>query len=99
MTTRLSVRVRPGAARSALTGWMADGSLKVAVNEPPEDGRANRAVERLLAKAAGVAAGAVRVVRGMAARAKVVEVDGLDETELRSRIGAALAGAEGHDGR
>jgi len=98
VTARLPVRVRPGAAGSALTGWMADGALKVAVKEPPEDGRANRAVTRLLAQAAGVAAGAVRVVRGAASRAKVVEVDGLDEATLRSRITAAIAAAEGPDG-
>jgi uncharacterized protein YggU (UPF0235/DUF167 family) len=77
---------------------MADGTLKLMVAAPPEDGRANQAVEELLAKAAGVRAAAVRVVRGATSRAKVIEVDGLDERELRSRITAALAAAEGHDG-
>jgi uncharacterized protein YggU (UPF0235/DUF167 family) len=77
---------------------MADGVLKLKVSEPPEDGRANRAVAELLARAAGVRAAAVRVVHGHAARAKAVEVDGMDERELRSRITAALEAAEGNDG-
>ena len=98
MKARLSVRVQPRARASALGGWMADGTLKLKVSAPPEDGRANQAVAELMAAAAGVRQAAVTVVRGAASRVKVVEVDGLDERELRSRITAALAAAEGDDG-
>lgn len=99
MTARLRVRVQPRARGSALVGWMADGTLKLKVSEPPEDGRANRAVEALLAKVAGVRSGAVRVVAGQASRAKAVDVDGMDERELRTRITVAMSAAEGNDGR
>ncbi|MEK7329851.1 MAG: DUF167 domain-containing protein [Candidatus Eisenbacteria bacterium] len=95
---RLAVRVQPGARGSALVGWMADGTLKLRVSAPPEDGRANRAVVELLALALGLRPAAVRVVRGPSSRAKAVEVDGMDERELRSRITAALEAAEGNDG-
>jgi hypothetical protein len=95
VTARLAVRVQPGARGSALVGWMADGALKLKVGAPPEDGRANRAAAELLARALGVRAAAVRVVRGTSSRAKVIEVDGLDERELRSRITAALEAAGG----
>jgi hypothetical protein len=95
VTARLAVRVQPGARGSALVGWMADGTLKLKVSAPPEDGRANRAAAELLAKAVRVRAVAVRVVRGASSRAKLIEVDGVDERELRSRITAALAAAEG----
>ncbi len=98
MTARLSVRVQPRARVTALAGWMADGTLKLKVCEPPEDGRANQAVVEHLAEVAGVRRGAVRVVRGAASRIKVVEVDGLDDDELRSRISAALGAVEGNDG-
>jgi len=96
---RLTVRVQPGARRSALVGRMADGTLKLAVSAPPENGRANRAVAGLLAVVAGVRAAAVTVVRGQASRTKVVDVDGVDDRELESRIQAALEAVEGHDGR
>jgi uncharacterized protein (TIGR00251 family) len=99
VTARLAVRVQPGARGSALVGWMADGTLKVKVGAPPEDGRANRAVVELLALAVGLKPAAVRVVRGPGSRSKVIEVDGLDEPMLRSRIQAALETAEGDDGR
>ena len=98
MTARLRVRVRPGARGSALVGWMADGTLKLTVSEPPVDGRANRAVAELLAAVVGVRAAAVRVVHGHATSTKAVDVDGMDGRELRSRITAALEAAEGNDG-
>ncbi len=74
---------------------MADGTLKLEVGEPPADGRANRAVVKLLAAILGVREAAVRVARGQGSRAKRVEVDGLDEADVRSRITAALDGEAG----
>lgn len=90
MKVRLAVRVRPGAAREGLQGRLGDGTLRLAVTAPPEGGRANQAVETLLAGVLGLPRARVTVVRGAAARAKVVEVDGLDEGEVERRIDDAL---------
>ena len=90
----LRVRVQPGARLTGLVGWMADGTLKLKVSAPPEAGRANRAVVELLAGVLGVREGAVRVVRGQSARAKTVEVDGLEEGIVAARITAALEAAK-----
>ena len=46
-TTRLRVRVSPGAGRTALVGRHGD-AWKVRVTEAPERGRANEAVLRLI---------------------------------------------------
>ena len=97
MPVRLRVRVHPGARRPGLAGRLADGSVKVAVAEPPEGGRANRAVEAALAAALGLARSRVRVVSGAASRLKQVEIDGLGGPEVERRITAALAGSP--DGR
>jgi uncharacterized protein YggU (UPF0235/DUF167 family) len=95
MSVRLRVRVHPGARRPGLAGRLADGSVKVAVAEPPEGGRANRAVEAALAAALGLARSRVRVVGGAATRLKQVEIEGLDGAEAERRIAAALAGTPG----
>jgi len=87
----LEVRVQPRARTSGLVGWMADGTLKLKVSEPAEDGRANRAVEALLANVLGVRTSAVRVTRGLSSRGKTVEVEGLDRAAIAARITAALA--------
>jgi uncharacterized protein (TIGR00251 family) len=86
------VRVQPGARQRGLIGWLADGALKVRVTEPPEDGRANRAVVELLAEALGVAPARLEVKRGAASRTKQIAVSGIDGLEARSRIERALAG-------
>jgi uncharacterized protein YggU (UPF0235/DUF167 family) len=90
MRARLAVRVHPGAASEGLTGRLADGTLRLAVRAAPEGGGANRAVTDLLAAVLGVGRGQVAVVRGPGSRAKVIEVEGLDETEANRRIDEAL---------
>jgi uncharacterized protein YggU (UPF0235/DUF167 family) len=96
---QLRIQVHPGARRQSLRGRRADGALRLEVTAPPERGRANQAVTELLAGLLGVERRRLEVVRGLAARAKVVEVAGLDEAELERRVEAALARVEGGDDR
>ena len=66
----VAVKVQPKARRPGLQGAAAtaDGPrLRIAVSEPPEDGRANRAACVALAEALRVAASAVRVTAGAGA--------------------------------
>ncbi len=90
MTARLQVRVHPGARRDRIAGRLADGTLKLDVVAPPEGGRANDAVVRLLAETLDVARARVRIARGPASRDKQVEIDGMDETDVTRAIEAAL---------
>lgn len=73
----------PGASRTLLDGVHGD-RLKVRVSEPPERGRANRAVEGLLSRL--VSAPAV-VVWGHGGRHKRVRIEGLAPQEVRTRLG------------
>ena len=79
-TTRLRLRVSPGAARTELVGRHGD-SWKVRVAAAPERGRANDAVVGLLADRLHVPRASVSVVSGHASRDKVVELRGLDADE------------------
>ena len=85
-TVRLSVRLTPRASREEIAGFEGE-TLRVRVTAPPVEGRANRALVRLLAKRLGLPRGAVRVVTGQTSRSKVVAIDGLDAAELRRRLG------------
>ena len=85
---RISVTVSPGARRSELLGRHGDG-WRARVAAPPERGKANKALCELLSKALGVPTRSVRVVLGGSARAKVVEVDGLDFAEIERRLAEA----------
>jgi len=68
-----AIRVTPRASANAVAGER-DGVLVLRVTAPPVEGKANDAVADLLAKALGVAPGAVRVVRGARARTKRVSI-------------------------
>ena len=65
---------------------MRDGRLLVRVAAPPVDGRANRALCKLIAKRAGVARGKVTVVRGERARDKVVRMEGARPDDLKGLV-------------
>jgi uncharacterized protein len=87
---RISVTVSPGAARTELVGRHGDG-WKARIAAPPERGRANDALVELLAGALEVPLSSVRVVSGLAAKAKVVEVDGLSAVEAERRLARSLS--------
>ena len=90
---RLRLKVQPKARREGVVGWTpdpdgADGTgwaLKLSVNAPPEDGKANAAVIALLAETLGVAKSAISVVSGATDRRKLVEIRG-----NASDLGASL---------
>ncbi|MEI6378136.1 MAG: DUF167 domain-containing protein [Candidatus Falkowbacteria bacterium] len=70
----ITVRARPNAAASRIVGFLADDSLKVALKAPPEEGKANRELQRLLAKELAVPAEAIKIVSGAAGRFKLVKI-------------------------
>jgi uncharacterized protein len=88
MGARLQLRVSPGAARSAVVGRHGTG-WKVRVAAPPEDGKANAALVRLLADTLALPAGKVRIVSGHASRDKTVALEGLEPDELERRLATA----------
>lgn len=77
---RMAIRVRPGAARTAVGGSYGPDELVVAVTARAVDGAANRAVVAALAEAFGVRRRDVEIVTGAAARSKAVLVRGEAET-------------------
>jgi uncharacterized protein (TIGR00251 family) len=87
---RINVTVSPGAARTELVGRHGDG-WKARIAAPPERGRANEALVELLANALAVPRSSVRVASGLAAKRKVVEVDGLAAREAERRLTRSLS--------
>jgi uncharacterized protein len=84
-STRLAVRVVPGASRAGVVGRHGE-SWKIRVAAPPEDGRANDALISLLADTLGLARRDVSVVAGHRARNKVVALQGISASELQRRL-------------
>jgi uncharacterized protein YggU (UPF0235/DUF167 family) len=87
-TTRLRLRVAPGARSSEIVGRYGDG-WKVRVAAPPDRGRANEAVLGLLATWLGVERSQLTLVSGAAAKDKVVELRGLTAELAEQRLARA----------
>ena len=85
----LRVHVRPGAGKSAVVGFHGD-ALCARVAARPVEGAANAELTATLARVLGVRAKDVRIVTGVHARDKGVEVAGLTGSEVRARIAAVL---------
>jgi uncharacterized protein (TIGR00251 family) len=87
-STRLRLRVSPGARSNAIVGKHGEG-WKVRVTAAPEAGKANDAVLRLLAGRLELPGTSVTLVSGPASRDKIVELSGIDAVEVERRLGAA----------
>lgn len=81
----VAVKVVPNASRDVIVGLLGD-ALKVKVAAPPEGGRANAAVEALLAAALGVAARNVSVVGGHTQARKRVRIGGVGVERVRKLL-------------
>jgi len=81
MVVRITVRVTPRSGRDVIEAG-AGGVLSVKVTAPPDDGKANAAVCKVVAHALGVPKTAVAVVRGHTARTKTLEVAGVTDADV-----------------
>ena len=83
----LAVKVVPGASRDKLAGALGE-ALKVATSAPPEKGKANQAVGKILAKALGADVRDVELVAGQTNPRKEFLVRGWSAREVRRRLEA-----------
>jgi uncharacterized protein (TIGR00251 family) len=97
-STRLRVRVSPGAGRAEIVGRHGEG-WKVRVTAAPEQGRANDAVVRLLAETLSMPRNAVTLVSGHGARDKIVELTGVGPELVEQRLTSASSPDRRKDGR
>ena len=89
-STRVRLRVSPGAGRAQVVGRHGD-AWKVRVTAAPEQGRANDAVLRLLAEVLAVPRDTLALVSGHGGRDKIVELTGLGPGLVERRLASASA--------
>ncbi len=91
---RIYVKVTPGARASEVHGLLDHPSgvrLRVKVQAPPEDGRANDAVCKLIARALGLRPSALAILAGATSREKTISVSGMPAREAALRLGLPTA--------
>jgi hypothetical protein len=88
----LAVRAQPGAKKTAIVGVYGEGAaaqLKIAVQAPPVEGRANEALIAFLAKTFSLPKSSVVLMSGEMNRSKVFLLRGAGLVDVRRRIGLA----------
>jgi uncharacterized protein len=86
----LAVRAQPSARKNAIVGEQA-GALKVAVTAPPEDGRANAALIKLLRDSLGLKRSQIELVSGITNRNKVFLIRGITADALLTILTSQLS--------
>jgi uncharacterized protein len=87
----LPVRAQAGAKRNGIQGTL-DGALKVSVTQAPEKGKANKAIQDVLAEELGLKRSQIELLSGETSSQKRFLIRRLSVNELRERIGAAVEG-------
>jgi len=85
----LAVRAQPGARKTAIAGLYGTGpeaQLKIAVQAPPVEGKANAALVAFFAEFFSLSRTKVELVAGELSRTKVFLLRGLSEAQARDRL-------------
>lgn len=76
---KLAIKVTPGARKNQVVEDVVDSLgqriLKIKVGQPPEDGKANKAMIEILAKYFAVKKSAVEIISGETSRNKIVKIN------------------------
>lgn len=82
----LTVRVTPRAQRSEVGGILEDGTIRIRIQEPPVEGKANRALVVFLSKILGVRKNQIEIVAGQKGLDKIVAVEAMTAEEVEKRL-------------
>ena len=72
---------KPKASRNRLDG-IHDGALKISVTAPPDKGKANEAITKILASNLKISKSSISITRGAASRRKTVRIEGISQAAI-----------------
>ena len=81
----LNLRVAPRASRNEVAGLVGD-ALKIRLQAPPVEGKANKALARFLAEALDVPANRIQLLAGKRGRNKRVRVEGVTAQQVAAAL-------------
>lgn len=84
-TVTLTIKVVPRANQNQIVGIEGD-ALKIRLNAPPVEGKANSALIQFLAEMLGVARTQIEIIAGHSARRKIVRVRGISVDEVKAKV-------------
>jgi uncharacterized protein (TIGR00251 family) len=86
----LTIRVTPRARKTEIGELMADGTLRIRIQQPPVEGKANQALVKFLAEILEVRKSRIEIVAGERGLDKIVSILDLNSQEVQRRIEAHM---------
>lgn len=86
---KLQIKVIPSSSKDCIAGWLED-TLKVKVQAPPDKGKANKAVIKLLEGNLKLAKGSISITNGTTSGNKIIEIDGVNDDVIHQKLSVIL---------
>ena len=82
----ITVKVTPKAKKTGVAGALEDGTLKIQVTAPAEDGKANAALVAFLAETLGLKPSQVEIVAGLSSERKLISLIGVTPADVDAKL-------------
>ncbi len=82
----ITVKVTPRARKTDVAGIMDDGTLKVHVAAPPEEGKANAALMNFLSERLGITTNQIEIVAGLSSERKLISLIGVSPADVDAKL-------------
>ena len=82
---KLHIKVIPSSSKDCIAGWLED-TLKIKVKAPPEKGKANKAIIKVLEKTLSLPKGSVNIESGLTSSRKIIEINHADTDIIHKKI-------------
>lgn len=80
----VEIIVSPGSSQSKIV--VKEETIKVYLNSPPAEGKANAELIRILSKKLGIAKSGIEIIRGQSGRKKTLKITGFDENQVIAKL-------------
>jgi uncharacterized protein (TIGR00251 family) len=84
---KLQIKVIPSSSKDCIAGWLED-TLKVKVKAPPEKGKANKAIVKVIEKILDLPKGSIKITSGTTSSRKVIEIQNNDDDIIKKKLAA-----------
>ena len=82
----ITVKVTPRAKKTEVAGLMEDGTVKIRVAAPPEEGKANTALVEFLAKALNIPTNQIDIMGGLSSDRKLISLIGVSPGDVETTM-------------
>lgn len=83
----VNLKVKAGSRNSAIEGFISINDLdflKISINAPAEDGKANAAIIKMLSKILHIKQNQIKIIRGLSSNLKTLEIRDIEENYLHA---------------